>query len=356
MGWNRGRQRPEHDSAPIGREAVGGDALPDPARGLISLAAVLAGLLFGIVAPAAGAAEVYPTKAIRVIISWPAGGPTDTVSRVLMTRLSSRMGVPIVIDNRPGGNGIIGFAAAAKAPADGYSLLIADIGPSTVLPAMRTDLPYDTLRDFVPVSLMVTASNVLFVREGLPIRSVPELIVYAKARPGELTYGSVGQGSSFHLATELLKAKAGIDMRHIPYKGGPPLIADFTSGRIDVSFLNITNAYQAIKQGKVRPLAVSTRERSALLPDLPSISEAIPNFDVSTWFGLLSPAGTPREIVDRLQKEIAAVVSAPDIAEQLRNLGQQPVGSTPEQYAARLRSDLAVWGEVVRDANIKASD
>lgn len=302
------------------------------------------------------AADGYPNRPIHVIIPWPAGGPTDVVSRVLMARLSMRLGQPIVIYNRPGGNGIIGVSMAARSPADGYSLLIADVGSTTMLPALHRDLPYDTLRDFEPISLMVSASNVLFVRADLPVHSVSELIAYAKSRPGKLNYGSVGQGSSFHLATELLKSRAGIDMVHVPYKGGPPLLVDFMNGRIDVSFLNITSALQAIRGGKLRPLAVSTRERSSLLPDLPSIAETLPGFDVGTWFGLLAPTGTPRSIVDRLQRELAAEVREPDIIEKMRGFGQEPVGSTPEQYSARLKHDLALWAEVVRKANIKVAE
>ncbi|MDO9089043.1 MAG: tripartite tricarboxylate transporter substrate binding protein [Burkholderiaceae bacterium] len=307
--------------------------------------------------PAASFADTWPSRPVRAIIPWPAGGPTDVVSRMLMTRLSTRLGQPIVIDNRPGGNGIIGLAAAAKSPADGYSLLIADIGSSTILPALRRDLPYDTLRDFAPVSLMVSASVVLFVRDSLPVRSLAELIAYAKASPGKLNYGSVGQGSSFHLATELLKARAGIDMKHVPYKGGPPLITDFMAGRIDVSFLSTASVPQAIRAGSnLRPLAVSTQKRNPMLPNLPTIAETLPGYDVSTWFGLLAPTGTPRPIVDRLQQELAVVVKMPDIIEQMRGHGQEPEGSTPEEYGARLRRDIAQWADVVRTADIKGTE
>ncbi|MEI8400120.1 MAG: tripartite tricarboxylate transporter substrate binding protein [Alcaligenaceae bacterium] len=307
--------------------------------------------------PSASFADTWPSRPLRVLIPWPAGGPTDIVSRVLMARLSSRLGQPIIIDNRPGGNGIIGLGAAAKFPADGYSLLIVDVGSSTMLPALRQDLPYDTLRDFTPVSLMVSASIVLFVHGGLPIHSVSELVAYAKARPGQLNYGSVGQGSSFHLATELLAERAGIILKHIPYKGGPPLITDLIAGRIEVSFLSVTSALQLIgPASKLRPLAVGTQKRSVLLPNIPTVAETLPGFNVSTWFGLLAPTGTPRSIVEKLQRELAIVLKMPDISEQMIAYGQEAVGSTPEEFGARLKSDLAQWSDVVRTANIKGTE
>lgn len=302
---------------------------------------------------AAAFAQTYPNKPIKALIPWPGGGPTDVISRILMVRLSERLGQPIVIDNRPGGNGIIGLSAAAKAPNDGYSLLIADVGSSTILPALRADLPYDTLRDFQPVSLMVSASLVLFVNADLPIKSVADLVAYAKANPGKLSYGSVGQGSSIHLATELLKKRAGIDMVHVPYKGGPQLITDVIGGRIDVSFISITSVRQVLDSGKLRPLGVSTRAGSGALPGVPPIAETFPDFDVSTWFGLLAPTGTPRPVIDRLQKELAAIVKMPDIVEQMKAAGQEPEGSTPEEYGARLRRDIAQWADVVKSAGIK---
>ena len=252
---------------------------------------------------------------------------------------------------------MIGLGAAAKFPADGYSLLIVDVGSSTMLPALRQDLPYDTLRDFTPVSLMVSASIVLFVHDSLPVYTMSELVAYAKARPGQLNYGSVGQGSSFHLATELLAERAGIKMKHIPYKGGPPLITDLMAGRINVSFLSVTSALQLIRPGStLRPLAVGTQKRSVQLPNIPTVAETLPGYNVSTWFGLLAPTGTPRSIVEQLQRELAIVLKMPDISEQMIAYGQEAVGSTPAEFGARLKSDLAQWSDVVRTTNIKGTE
>lgn len=294
------------------------------------------------------AAEPWPTKPIVVINPWAPGGPADIVARPIMQKLSERLGQPIVVENRAGANGVIGATAVAKARPDGYTLLFSHVGPIAISPAMQADMPYDSIKDFEPVTQVVSAPLVLVVRPDLPIKSLQDLVAYAKSRPGKLSYGSVGAGSTTHLAGEMLHGMAGIDILHVPYKGAAPVITDMLGGQIDMAFINISGVMPYLPSGKLRAIAVSTLKRSTLLPDLPAISESYPGFEVNSWYGVMAPAGTPKEIVNRLQREIAIVLKTPEIMEVMKTGGLDPEGTTPEQYAAKIKEDLRRWAAVVK--------
>ena len=300
----------------------------------------------------ASAADPWPTKPILMINPWAPGGPADIVARPIMQKLGERLGQPIVLENRAGANGVIGAAAVAKAKPDGYTLLFSHVGPIAISPAMQADMPYDSVKDFEPVTQLVSAPLVLIVRPELPIKSMPELIAYAKANPGKLTYGSVGTGSTTHLAGEMLHDMAGIDILHVPYKGAAPVITDMLGGSIQMAFINISGVMPHLATGKVRAIAVSTLKRSTLLPDVPAIAESYPGFEVNSWYGVMAPAGTPKEIVNRLQTEIAVILKNPEIVEGLRKGGLDVEGTTPEQHAAKIRDDLARWAKVVKATTI----
>ena len=294
------------------------------------------------------AADAWPSRPIVMINPWAPGGPADIVARPIMQKLSERLGQPIVIENRAGANGVIGAAAVAKAKPDGYTLLFSHVGPIAISPAMQADIPYDSVRDFEPVTQVVSAPLVLVVRPDLPIKSLQDLVAYAKSRPGKLTYGSVGTGSTTHLAGEMLHNMAGIDILHVPYKGAAPVIADMLGGTIDMAFINISGVMSYLPSGKLRAIAVSTLKRSSLLPDLPAINETYAGFEVNSWYGVMAPAGTPKEIVNRLQREIALALKTPEVVEMMRVGGLDAEGTTPQQYATKIKEDLARWAAVVK--------
>jgi tripartite-type tricarboxylate transporter receptor subunit TctC len=299
------------------------------------------------------AAQTYPSKAIMIINPWTPGGPADAVARPIMNKLSERLGQPIVVENRAGANGVIGSAAVARAAPDGYTLLFSHVGPIAISPAMKVGTPYNSVKDFEPITQVVSAPTVLLVRPDLPVKTLQELVAYAKSRPGKLTYGSVGPGSTTHLAGEMLHSLAGIDILHVPYKGAGPVLSDLVGGQIDMAFINIAGAMPFIKSGRLRGIAVSTLSRSTLMPDLPAIAETYPGFEVNSWYGVMAPAGTPKDIVTRLQKEIANILKLPDIVKVLETSGLDAVGSTPEQYAVQIKNDLARWATVVKAADLK---
>ena len=312
--------------------------------GLVAL-----GCLFGAgAAPAAG----YPDKPITVINPWTAGGPADTVARPILQKLSARLGQPVVMENKPGANGVIGSAFVARAAPDGYTLLFSHVGPVTISPAVQKDMPYDSVRDFKPITQVVSAPLVLLVRPSLPIHDLKELVEYARANPGKLTYGSVGPGSTTHLAGEILSSMAGVKLLHVPYKGAAPVINDMLGGSIEMTFLNIAGSISYVKAGQLRAIAVTTLKRSSLLPDLPTIAETYPGFEVNSWYGLMAPAKTPDDIVDLLQNQVAEIIRSPDIVELFARNGLAPEGTTPEQYARQIGTDLARWRDVVQTSGL----
>ena len=313
-------------------------------------------LLAGVV-PAAAQAPAepknYPSHALRYIVPYPPGGFNDTLGRVLSQKLQDRWGQPVVVENRPGGGTLIGSDAAAKAAPDGYTLLGVAF-PFGANPSIYRKLPYDTVNDFAPIIFAGRTPNLLVVKSTLPVRSVKDLIAHAKSKAGKVSYGSAGIGSSNHLSMELFKSMAGIDMVHVPYKGSAPMVNDLLGGHIDAVFDNTPNVLPQVTAGALRALAVSSAQRSAQVPDVPTVSEAgLPGYEVNVWFGVVAPAHTPPDIVRKLNAEINAILALPDVRQLFRDQGVEPVGGAPEQFATHIGGEIAKWAKVVKEAGIK---
>ncbi len=301
----------------------------------------------------AAAASTYPDKPIRMMVPVPPGGVADTVARLVLPRVSELLGQPIVIDNRPGANGNIAYALAARAVPDGYTLVTAATGIS-INPSLYRDVAFDPLRDFAPISLGVIAPNILLVHPGVAATSVKELVALAKAKPGQIAFASPGNGTTGHLAVELLRVSAGIQVIHVPYKGGGPALIDLMGGQVQAYFSVALVAVPLVKAGKLRALGITSAKRSPVAPELMTVSEAgFPGFEVSGWFGWLAPARTPRNVVARLNAEIVKVLNTPDIRERLLSQSTEPAGGTPEAFTAFIKSEHARWARVIREANIK---
>jgi tripartite-type tricarboxylate transporter receptor subunit TctC len=296
----------------------------------------------------------YPTHAVRLIVPFPPAGATDIVGRIVAQKLGERLGQAVVVENRPGAGGSLGSDVAAKSAPDGYTILIATSSTHSIGPVLQK-LPYDPIRDFAPITHVANVPNVLVVTPKLAVRNLSEFVALAKAQPGKLNYASSGIGTIVHLNGELFKMLAHVDIVHVPYKGTQLSIPDLASGNVAMLVDSLASALPNIKNGNARPLALNAPKRSALLPEVPTFAEAgMPEFDLYTWFGMFAPAGTPREIVGRLQREVVAALKSPDLIERFEAVGAEPVGSTPEQFVERIRSDAAKWGEVIKTANIKA--
>jgi tripartite-type tricarboxylate transporter receptor subunit TctC len=303
----------------------------------------------------AAAQSAYPNKPIRLIVPSPPGDGSDLMARAIGERLTAAWGQPIVVDNKPGAGGRVGTEAAVKAPADGYTLIMGNAGSNGINAALYKDLGYDLERDFVPITQVMRAPNVLVIHPALPAQNVRELIALFKANPGKYSYASGGNGSSAHFSAELFKSMAGVDVVHVPYKGATPALTDVIGGQVAMFMGNLPPAIGHIKANRVRALAVTTAQRSPLVPELPTIAESgLPGFETVAWFGLFAPAGTPRDIVDRIRAEVAKIVQQPEIRERIATLGGEPVGNTPEAFAAIAKSDVAKWKQVTRNANITA--
>ncbi|MEQ1774458.1 MAG: tripartite tricarboxylate transporter substrate binding protein [Burkholderiales bacterium] len=299
------------------------------------------------------AAQNYPVKAVRLIVPFAAGGGTDLVARTLAQRLTEALGQTFVVENRGGAGGVIGADLVAKASPDGYTLVLGSPGPLTINPNLQAKMPYDTLRDFAPVSLATISPFVLTVHPALPVKNLKEFIALAKARPGQLNYGSGGNGSVSHLSTEYLKSLAQINLVHIPYKGSSLALTDTLAGQLQVMFDNLPVVLPHIKTGKLRLMGVGTQQRSALIPGALTIAESgVPGYEASTAFGVLAPANTPPAVVNRLSQEIVRILQNPETKERLAAQGVEAVGSTPQQYDAHLRSELAKYARIVKSAGI----
>ena len=299
-------------------------------------------------------AQEYPAKAIRVVVPFPPGGGTDLMARSVMQKLGETLGTTVVIDNRGGAGGSIGSEIVAKSPADGYTLLIIS-GAHAINPSIYPKLPYDSVRDFAPVTMFTSGPALLVVHPSVPAKSVKELIALAKSRPGQLNYASAGIGTPPHLSGELFKTMAGVDMVHVPYKGNGPAYTDLIGGQVTVMFPNVSTATAHVRAGKLRALAVTTKNRTAIAPELPTISEAgVPGYDVSSWYGLLAPAGTPPAVVSKLQREIARVLRLPDVSEKLTSQGLDLVGNTPDEFAAIIKSEIVKWAKVAKASGARA--
>ncbi len=305
-------------------------------------------------ATAAESGAAFPARPVRWIVPFPPAGSIDLVGRVVGQKLYETWGQQVIIDNRAGGGGRLGAQAGAAAAPDGYTQLFSLNTSFTIDRSLFKNLPYDPDKAFVPITIIASTSQLLVTNPSFPVKNVRELIALCKARPGEVNYGSSGTGGSLHLAMELFKSMAGIDIVHVPYKGGPPAATDLIAGQIALLFFNTPAALPYIKAGKLRALGVSTAKRSPLLPEVPTIAEGgVPGFDTDVWFGLVAPAGTPADIVTRTQREVARVVALPDVRKQLLDIGAEPVANTPEEFAARIKTESALWAKVVQAARIR---
>ena len=314
---------------------------------------LLTALLLTIAAPLA-AAQTYPSRPVHLIVPAAAGGTIDILARALSSKLSDGLGQPVVVENRPGAGTNIGMEAAVRAPADGHTAVIGGT-PVAINRTLYSKMTFDPGKDLAPVSLLVMSGNVLVVNPSLPVKSVSELIAYARTRPGELHFGSPSTGSTPHLAGELFNSLAGVKMVHVPYKGAAQGLTDLIGGRLQLSFDNIPPAIPHVRSGKLRALAVTASKRSNLLPELPTVAEAgLPGFDVSAWFGMLVPAATPRPVVQRLHGEIVKALGDPALRERLEALGFEVIGSTPEEFAARIGTETTRWARIIKESGAKA--
>ena len=296
-------------------------------------------------------APVYPTKPVRLLIPFAPGGGADVLNRIIAQRLGETMGQSVIADNRPGADGVVATEIAARSPADGYTLLVVTLS-FAINPAINRKLPYDALADFAPITQTASQQAILIVHPSLPVKSTKELIDYARARPGALNYGS--SSNAGQLPMELFNSMAGLKMVHVPYKGSAPMLTDLLAGQIQLTFGGALASMPLVKQGKLRALAIGDAKRSALLPDLPTIAESgLPGYEALQWMGLVAPAKTPRAIVERLNKEVVRIVQSPEVKERLLQIGNEPVGSSPAQFAAFIKAEIAKWGKIAKQAGVK---
>jgi tripartite-type tricarboxylate transporter receptor subunit TctC len=309
-------------------------------------------LAFGLPATAAIAQPAWPVKPIRMIVNFPPGGGTDVTARIIQAAFSKELGQQIILDNRGGAAGAVGAEIAARAAPDGYNLLWT-LSSHTINPSLYGKLNFDTERDFAPISLGANAPQIVAVTNALPITNVKELIAYARANPGKLSYASPGVGSPGHLAGELLKQQAGLDILHVPYKGAGPAIPDVISGNVALLISTMSAAMSHVRAGKMRALGVTSLKRSDGAPDIPSVAEGLNGFEMPSWFGLLAPAGTPKPIIDRLHQSLVRTLAIPEIRQNLIAQGADPVGNTPEQFARQIREELKLWAKFIKQTGIK---
>ena len=306
-----------------------------------------------VVAAAPALAQSYPTKPIRIVAPSTPGDAPDVIARLVADKLSVALGQQVVVDNKPGAGGVVGSESVAKSAPDGYTLIMGNAGSHGINAAVYSKLPYDIQRDFAPVSQVAIAPNVMVINPSVPANSVAEFIAYAKSQPGKLSYASGGNGSSAHMSMELFKSMAGIDVQHIPYKGSSPALTDLIGGQVAVFIGNMPPTVPHIKAGKLRALAVTTKTRSALMPELPTIADTLPGYETVAWFGVLAPAGTPPDIVNKLSVEIGKIARSPEMREKLVAMGAEPVGGTPEEFKAVIDRDIAKWKPLAQKVGIK---
>jgi tripartite-type tricarboxylate transporter receptor subunit TctC len=299
-------------------------------------------------------AQPYPAKAVRVIVPYPPGGGNDTLGRLFAAKLGERLGQPFVVENRPGAGTMIGTEAAAKSPPDGYTILLSSIATHALSPNLYARVPYDPIKDFAPITLLGVAPTVMVVNKDLPAASLAEFISLAKSKPGSFTYASGGNGTPPHINGEVFKALAGIDLLHVPYKGGGPALADLVAGRVHVMLDTAASAMPHVRGGRLRALAISARERSPEYPEVPTFAEAgLPQYETNAWYSMHAPAGTPPEIVRRLNAELVAIVKDPEILARFKQLSTEPVGNSPEEFAAFVKAELEKYARIIKAANIR---
>jgi tripartite-type tricarboxylate transporter receptor subunit TctC len=315
----------------------------------------MAAFALALALPTAGhAQETYPSKPVRIIVPYAAGGVADLLPRTVGQKLSEKWGQPVIVENRPGASGNIGMAEGARAPADGYTLVLAPTGNLTVNQYLFKNLPFDAARDFAPITVLAASPNVLAVHPSVPAKNFAELIAYAKANPGKLNFASPGEGSGAHLAGELLNIEAGIKTTHIPYKGIAPAVTDLVGGNVQMMFAGISTVLPHIKAGKLVPIAIASPLRNPQLPDVPTVAESgLPGFDVTSWYGLIVRSGTPPQIVQKLYRDIAEALRQDDVRTRLAALGLEPLGNTPEAFDRMIAAESRKWSDIVRKANIQ---
>ncbi len=300
-------------------------------------------------------AQPYPSKPIRIVNAFAPGGPADLLARLVAQKLQEAWGQPVIVESKTGAAGNIGMEFVAKAPPDGYTLGVGPTGNLVVNQHIFAKLPYDPFKDFAPITLLATVENVLVVNAEVPAKTVQELVALARAKPGTLNFASPGSGSQAHLAGELLKSMTGIDIVHVAYKGTGPALNDLMGGQVTMMFSQMSSALPHVKSGKLRALGVASPRRSAAAPEVPTVAEqGLAGFEAVSWYALIAPSGTPAEIIDKLQQEVARLLQLPDVKEKLAGLGAEPVGNTPAELAARMRAESARWAQVVKAAGIKA--
>ena len=304
-------------------------------------------------APLALHAQAWPSKQIRIIVPFPPGAFNDTLARTLAQELPKTLGQPVIVENRPGSGSLVGTELAAKSAPDGYTLFIAALPFSVIQSLYKTS--FDVTRDFAPITLAGVSDNMLVAHPSFPANSVPELIKYAREKPGRVNYGSSGGGTSVHLCMELFKTMTKTYMTHIPYRGSAPVVTDLIAGQVDVMFDNLPNVIQHVKSGRMKALAISGPKRSPLAPEVPTVAESgVAGFEVTVWFGLLAPAGVPRDIIQRLNAESTRIINSPEVTDRFLKLGVTPSTGTPEQFGELVKSEVVRWAKVIKDAGIKA--
>jgi tripartite-type tricarboxylate transporter receptor subunit TctC len=319
-----------------------------------ALTSAAAAVALTIAAAPTMAADAYPAKQIRIVVPFTPGGGTDFMARLIATKLSVAFGQQVIVDNRPGAGGVIGTDIVAKAPPDGYTLLLGSVSTISINPSLYRSLPYDTVRDLAPVGLFSVTPAALVVQLDLPVTSVGDLINLARAKPGQINFASAGNGTSHQLSGEMFKHMAGIDIVHVPYKGSAPAVTGMLSGEAQMMFADIPAVFSMIKGGKLRGLGVTSLHRSAVLHDLPTIAEAgLPGFEVLVWYGLLAPARTPAPIIERLNRELTIMSAGKDLRAQLEHEGAEAPGGTPAEFAALIDKEIAKWAMVVKTANVR---
>jgi tripartite-type tricarboxylate transporter receptor subunit TctC len=327
---------------------------PAGARARLAIASLA---LAGIAAALSGApvqAQTWPVKPVRFVLGFPPGGGSDILGRIVAARMQEQMGQTVVIENRPGASGNIAAELVSKATPDGYTIYLAQIAAVAISPSLFPKLGYDPVRDFAPISLIATGPNVLVVHPSLPVKNVKDLIALARQQPGQMNFASVGPGSIQHLAGESFNLLAGVKTVHVPYKGSSPAGLDLMAGQVAFMFDSTPPIASFLKSGRMRALAVTTQKRSPLLPEVPTVAESgLPGFDFSTWWGLMAPAGTPRPVIDRLNAELGKALQHPDARERILGVGAEPKHTTPEEFGALIRSEIARWAKVIKAANVK---
>ena len=299
-------------------------------------------------------AQTWPSRTIRLIVPFPPGGGNDVIARAVAQKLGERLGQQVVVDNRAGANGIVGLQALMQSAPDGHTIAVGAAGPLAVNPALYDKLPYDPLKDFAPITNMVNFPLLLVTHPSVPAKTTRELVALAKAKPGTLYYSSPGSGNSGHLAGELFNSVAGVKTVHVPYKGQGPALADLLTGQVQMLYSSIPSVLPHVKQGQLNAIAVGSAKRVPSLPDIPTIAESgVPGYEAYSWVGMIAPAGTPKDIITRLNREIVDILKQKDVADKLNGQGALPVGDTPEQFGAYIKAEMEKWGAVVRAANIK---